>query len=266
MHKVAPVTELSITKPPATKPPVIDHACQVMGVTPLTKDTFEVELQSFVSLNYHAGQYLKLELDVNADGQFHSLSYSIANSFNPEQPHRLQLFIQNSSELTDKIIKRLTKLNKDKGQVKATLPMGRAFLQSDLGLNHLFIAAGSGISKIKCLAEEILKQQADVNVTIYWSNKHVDDFYLLEEFQHWVEKNKNLTFKTILECADTNWVGLSGYIYEVIKADYDDLNNVQAYLCGSPKMVYGTIDQLKAYGLKEENCYSDVFEYAPRIK
>ena len=50
--------------------PVIDHACQVMGIIPLTKDTFQVELKSFTSttLNYHAGQYLKLELDVNGDG------------------------------------------------------------------------------------------------------------------------------------------------------------------------------------------------------
>ncbi len=58
--------------------------------------------------------------------------------------------------------------------------------------------------------------------------------------------------------------GSSGFIYQVIEKDFEDLNDTQTYLCGSPQMVYGTIDKLKTIGLKIENCYSDVFEYAPR--
>lgn len=250
----------------ATARPVITCACQVMDVTPLTADTFQVELQSPVgtTLDYHAGQHLQLELDVNSDGQLLSLFYSIANSFNPEQPRRLQLFIQNSSELADKILKHLSELNEHNAKVKVTLPMGQAFLQTNLGLTHLLIAAGSGISKIKCLTEEILRQQPDANVKIYWSNKNVDDFYLLDEFQDRVDRNKNLNFTPILESADADWPGRSGYIYEVIEEDFEDLDGAQVYLCGSPQMVYGTIDKLKSSGLKEEDCYSDVFEYAPR--
>jgi len=249
-----------------TTHPIVDYACQVVEVTPLTADTFQVELQSPVSsaLDYHAGQHLKLELDVNGDGQRQSFIYSIANSFNPEQPRRLQLFIQNNSGLADKIVKRFAKLNENNEEVKVTLPMGQAFLQTDLSLTHILIAAGSGISKIKCLIEETLRQQPNADVKIYWSNKSADGFYLLEEFQDWVDRNKNLSFTPILESADANWQGLSGYIYEVIKKDFDDLSSTQVYLCGSPKMVYGTIDKLKTAGLKEENCYSDVFEYAPR--
>lgn len=249
-----------------TASPVVACACQVMEVTPLTKASFQVELQAPAgkALTYHAGQYLQLELDVNSDGQHQALFYSIANGFNPEHPRRLQLFIQNSSELADKIIKRLSELSEHRAQVKVTLPMGRAFLQTDLGLTHLLIAAGSGISKIKCITEEILRQQPDADVNIYWSNKNVDDFYLLDEFEGWVDQNRNLNFTPILESAEADWTGRSGYIYEVINEDFEDLDDAQVYLCGSPKMVYGTIDKLKTSGLKEEDCYSDVFEYAPR--
>ena len=76
-----------------TARPIITCACQVMDVKPLTADTFQVELQSPAGtiLDYHAGQPLQLDLDVNSDGQLQSLFYSIANSFNPEQPRRLQL-------------------------------------------------------------------------------------------------------------------------------------------------------------------------------
>lgn len=246
--------------------PIVTYACQVISVTPLSANTFQVELQSAAGtrLDYQAGQYLQLDLDVNNNGQLHSLFYSIANGFDSRQPRRLELFIQNSSELTGAILKYLTLLSENNTKVKVTLPMGQAYLQTDLGLRHILIAAGSGVSKIKCLTEEILRQQPHADVNIYWSNKRVDDFYLLEKFQRWTKEYKNLSFTPILQSAGEEWQGRLGYIYEVIEKDYDSFKEAQVYLCGSPQMVYGTIDKLKAAGLEEENCYSDVFEYAPR--
>lgn len=249
-----------------TTSPVVDCVCRVTDVTPLTKDTYQIELQSpdDMALDYHAGQYLQLKLDLNNDGKLQTLSYSIANSYDPERPHRLQLFIQNTSAFTGSVLNNLSQLAENGRKVKVTLPMGKAFLQTDLGSKHVLIAAGSGISKVKCITEEILRQQTYVEVNVYWSNKNVDEFYLLDEFQNWGNKHKNINFTPILESAHSNWSGRSGYIYEVIEEDMKDLGGAQTYLCGSPQMVYGTIDKLKASGLKEENCYSDVFEYAPR--
>lgn len=245
---------------------LVTHDCQVISVTALSTNTFQVELHAPAGtrFDYQAGQYLQLGLDLNQDGQLQTLPYSIASRCNPEQPRRLQLFIQKSSELSDRILKHLSQLNATGSSLEATLPMGKAFLQTNLNLPHLLIAAGSGIAKIKAITEEILNQQPDTDLSIYWSNKHMDDFYLLDMFQNWVDENQNLKFTTILESENSQWTGRSGYIYEVISEDFNNLNNTQTYLCGSPNMVYGTLDKLKPIGLKEENCYSDVFEYAPR--
>lgn len=248
------------------KLPIDTYSCQVKSLKPLSANAFQVELASppGSKLGYKAGQYLQLKLDLNADGQSKSFSYSIANSFNPRFPNRLQIFIQNRSSLADEIIKCLAAHNRNRSGVNVILPMGRAFLQTDLSLTHLLVASGSGISKIKCLTEELLKKKSDASVNIYWSNKNVDDFYLLNEFQAYVDQHENTKFTPILEVTDKDWSGRSGYIYDVIKKDFERLDNTQTYLCGSPQMVYGTIDQLKYIGLKEKNCYSDVFEYAPR--
>lgn len=255
-----------------TQRSIYTYRCQVMNIIPLSVNTFQIELQSPAGtmLDYYAGQYLQIDLDLNSDlhikndTQSHPLFYSIANKFNPEKPRRLVIFIQNSSEFVAAILKKFSQLSENKAEIQVTLPMGRAYLQTDLSLTHLLIAAGSGISKIKCLTEEILKQQPDADVNIYWSNKNADEFYLLDEFQAWVDKHNNLNFIPLLESANETWLGRSGYIYELLERDFKDLNSVQTYLCGSPKMVYGTIDKLKSIGLKEDNCYSDVFEYAAR--
>lgn len=242
------------------------HYCDIMSSTPLSTNTFEIELHApkGTVLHYQAGQYLQLALDLKGDGQLQSLSYSIANSFNPEKPERLRLFIQTGSETADMVLKHLIEQKKRSRPIKVVIAKGHAFLQTNLSFPHLLIAAGSGISKIKCLKEEILKRRPDANVDIYWSNKNIDDFYLLSEFQSWVDTNENLRFIPVLESSNKGWSGRSGYLYKAIEEDFDDLDRTQAYLCGSPQMVYGTIDKLRALRLKEDNCYSDVFEYAPR--
>lgn len=240
--------------------------CRVVSVRALSKATFEVELESTAGtpLSYQAGQYLQLQLDVNQDGQVHALSYSIANAPDPNKPNQLQLFIQNNGEFSTQILERLKEKVANRHTIEIRLPLGKAFLQSDLSLHHVFVAAGSGISKIKCLTEEILKREPEAKVSIYWSNRNTEDFYLLNTFKHWQSLYKNLSFTPTLESEHSNWQGRSGYIYKVVKEDFNDLTGAQLYLCGSPKMVYGTIDNLKCRGVNEENCYSDVFEFAPR--
>ncbi|MCX4189107.1 FAD-binding oxidoreductase [Methylophaga sp. OBS3] len=246
--------------------PIVIHACQVTKISSLSDNTYQIELASPEGsvLDYYAGQHLQLSLDVNGDGQLQPLLYSIANGFDPEKPNRLQLIIQNNSEFSDKVLNRIAALLNVEAAIPVTLPMGQAFLQTNLSQKHLLIASGSGIAKIKCLIETILRQQPNADVNIYWSNKHADEFYLHTEFQDWLTNNQNLTFTPILESAHPDWSSRSGYIYEVIQQDYDDLSDVQVYLCGSPQMVYGTIDKLAVIGLKENNCYSDAFQYAPR--
>ena len=53
-------------------------------------------------------------------------------------------------------------------------------------------------------------------------------------------------------------------LHESVCEDFADLSDAQVYISGSPVMVYATLDHLIENGLKEENAFSDVFEYAPR--
>ncbi|MCF6440468.1 hypothetical protein L1077_13610 [Pseudoalteromonas luteoviolacea] len=240
----------------------------VTKIESLNKHTFEIELfaPEGTVLNYKSGQYLKLELDVNNDGQPLWLSYTISSSLDADKPNKVCLIIQVASDFSGKVVDCLFAAKASNQPVKIMLAMGKAFLQTNLDQPHLFVAAGSGISKIKCITEEVLHRNPDANINIYWSNRHSDDFFLLEQFQNWATTHKNVNFHTVLESAQSDWTGRTGFLYEVIQQDHADLKETHAYLCGSPKMVYGTIDQLNAIGLEERNCYSDVFEFSPRAE
>jgi len=214
--------------------------------------------------DYRAGQYLALEVDVLDDGVQQRLLYSIAGCRGDEHHRWLQLFIEVKSPFTAALIKRLGDLAAKDESLSVTLPMGKAYLQTDLSLPHLLIASGSGISKIRCLTEEILNRRPDADISVYWSNKCVDDFYLADEIRDWERRGKRLRFTPILASEAAGWSGRQGLIYQVIRNDLPDLSQYQTYLCGSPNMVFGTLDKLADDGLRTENCYSDVFEYASR--
>ena len=48
--------------------------------------------------------------------------------------------------------------------------------------------------------------------------------------------------------------------------DLDDLTNISVYVSGSVGMVYATLDSFMDRGMPEENMFSDVFSFAPRLK
>jgi CDP-4-dehydro-6-deoxyglucose reductase len=250
-----------------TELPIARHSFSVTDIVPLNKHTYLIELLApkETSLDYRAGQYLKLELDVNQDDKPLWLSYTISSRLDPEQPNRVCLIIQCTSEFSGKVIDCLAALKTNQKPVSIMLAMGKAFLQTKLDTPHLLVAAGSGISKIKCITEEILHKSPETPIDIYWTNRSREDFFLLELFHDWAAQYKNLRFTEILESAQLGWTGRVGFLYEVIQQDFSDLKDASVYLCGSEKMVYGTIDQLKSNGLEEASCYSDVFEFAPRL-
>lgn len=250
-----------------TLPPIMHHCVFVKDIVPLNKHTYQIELiaPKESRLNYQPGQFLKIELDVNNDGKPLWLSYTISSRLDTELPNRVCLIIQITSEFSSQVLDCLYSGKASQEPIRIMLAMGKAFLQTALNKPHVLVAAGSGISKIKCITEEILHQNPNANLHIYWSNRNDDDFFLLEQFQHWAAVYNNLNFNTILESARSGWTGRVGFIYEVIQQDFSDLKDACVYLCGSAQMVYGTIDQLKSKGLKEANCYSDVFELAPRV-
>lgn len=242
------------------------YTCAIDEINALNQTTYEVVLRSCAGrpFHYHAGQYLKLKLELQDHAEPLEIPYSIANSADSQQAATLQLLIHVGGELASAVMRHLIPRHQANECVEVMLPVGHAFLQSNLELPHLLIAAGSGIAKIKALTEAISLRNPSATVSVYWSNQQPGDFYWLDKFSHWANQYEQRRFTPVLESAHTDWPGSCGYLYEVIARDAANLKNAQTYLCGSPQMVYGTIDQLRPLGLQTHNCYSDVFEYAPR--
>lgn len=244
-------------------------AFQIHSVDALPGNVYRVVLKAPAgkTVDFWPGQYLMLHV-VGDNGEELKLPYSIASapgSWTGQDVRELELHIADASDTANQVIRQL----QEDPVVTATLPMGDCFvtqrqLKNDTPEAIVLIAAGTGFAQIKSLAEGILAVNPNQEMHIYWSNREADGFYLKDLPFQWVHELEHLHYHPIVEQHSEGWNGRAGWIYQVIAHDFDDLSHCLVYACGSPNMVYGTLDQLEPIGLTLENMRSDVFAYAPR--
>tara|TARA_Y100001001_G_scaffold163736_1_gene193614 strand:+ start:1034 stop:2074 length:1041 start_codon:yes stop_codon:yes gene_type:complete len=257
---------MSDVHPPYHKPEV-SLACQISAVEALPGNVYRVELLAPAGkkADFWPGQYLLLNVQTK-DGE-KKLPYSIASApgtLTGDDARRIELHIAAGSETSDQVIAFL----KSASTVGITLPFGDCLVHPDfLDANKeplLLVAAGTGFSQIKSLVEGILAVEPERELHIYWSNREADGFYLADLPIEWARQYSNLRYHPIIETQSEGWEGRAGWIYQVIHEDFTDLSHVRMFACGSPNMVYGTLDQLEPLGLTIDQMHSDVFAYAPR--
>jgi CDP-4-dehydro-6-deoxyglucose reductase len=61
---------------------------------------------------------------------------------------------------------------------------------------------------------------------------------------------------------DDHWSGRTGFVHQVVAADYADLSGFDVYASGPPPMIDAIKQSFHARGLPPEQLYYDSFEFA----
>lgn len=233
--------------------PKVKVACQLVSVTPLGADVFSVHLRlpAGKEVRYHAGQYLLLERE---NGE--SSAFSIASA--PQQGRELELHILARDNVA---VDLLTYLQKER-VARVQMPLGDVHLAGMDERPLLLIAAGTGLAQVHSIVEHCRATGFSLPIHVYWGSRVADDFYTFDALSAW-QSMSNLHFHQIVS-EDNGWTGRSGMLYEAVCSDIQHLNDYRVIACGSPAMVYGTLDALVAAGMQPEQMLADAFAYAPR--
>ena len=233
--------------------PTVKVACQLVSVTPLGADVFSVRLRLPEGQNiaYRAGQYLLLERE---NGEYNA--FSIASA--PQQGGDLELHILARDNVAVDLLKYL-----EKEQIAhINMPFGDVHLVGADQRPLLLIAAGTGMAQVHSLVEYCRATEFNQPIHVYWGARVASDFYALDNLAAW-QAMPNLHFHQIVS-EDTGWTGRTGLLYEAVCSDISHLTDYRVIVCGSPAMVYGTLDALVAAGMQAEQMLADAFAYAPR--
>jgi NAD(P)H-flavin reductase len=103
---------------------------------------------------------------------------------------------------------------------------------------------------------------------LYWGVRRRADLYAAALCEQWASEHANFRFVPVVSepQPDEPWTGRTGLVHQAILADYPDLSGHQVYACGSVGMVEAVAPAFAAHGLSPDDCFSDAFHLAPRLR
>ncbi len=183
-----------------------------------------------VKLDFHAGQFVMLDLPI--DSKYTNRSYSIASP--PSTNNILELLIViNPQGVGTKYLFQQVK----KGSfLKTTLPLGKFRLDEDLNRRVCFICTGTGIAPFRSMILDIFQQnKPHQEITLIAGVRSQKDLLYHQEFEKL--QQEKASFKYIPVLSREAWHGRSGYVHDVYKELFPEQGNHLFYLCGWAAML-----------------------------
>lgn len=233
--------------------PLRNLACQLVDIEDLGGDVCRLRLRTPAGkpLRYHAGQYLLLE---RPDGQLSAFSLASA----PHEGRVIELHILLREDSTRELVESI----RQQRMARIRAPLGDCCLPRLPSRPLVMIAAGTGLAQMQSMVEFCLHEGLELPLHLYWGVRRPEDFYHPPHWQHWQQQANVYLHQVVSDTPE--WEGRQGMLCEAVCEDLTSLADYEFYLCGSPPMVYATLDALVAAGAPAKQIYSDVFSYAPR--
>ena len=215
-----------------------------------------LKLPVAVRLQFLAGQYIDFLLP---DGRHRS--FSLANAPHDDEFIELHLRHVEKGEFTEYVFEHM----KEKSMVRIEGPRGDFYLRENSPRPMIFAAGGTGFAPIKGMIEHAFAAGISRPMHLYWGARALVDLYLKDLPQSWVQEYANFRYTAVLSAPATSddWQGPTGFVHEVLVADYPDLSDYDVYAAGPPAMVRAARDACVAHGLPAGQFFSDPFEFAP---
>ncbi|WP_459129436.1 2Fe-2S iron-sulfur cluster-binding protein [Guggenheimella bovis] len=146
---------------------------------------------------------------------------------------------------------------------EATLigPFGDFFYQEDSTREMLLIGTGTGLAPLLSILRHMRDIGSTRKATLYTNARTPEDLYIKEELDELKKSLPGFDYVLALKPVPEGyeWNGPTGYATNAIK-EKENLEEAEAYLCGSPRMLDGIVTMLKELGVPEERIYFDKFE------
>ena len=228
---------------------------EVMGIEDLTHDIKLVRFRLIEpkTIDFKPGQYAQIEVP----GLEIQRAYSIAS--NPKEADFLELIIRlvPKGEATTFVHKALEVGDR----IRLLGPFGSFFLQEHSDRDIICIAGGSGKAPIRSILYYLRDHGMNRKVKYFFGARTAKDLYYTEEFQELAEEFPNFQYIPALSepLEEDNWQGEVGLITDVVDRHSKNLEEHEAYLCGSPGMIDACFAVLERNGMPSERIYCDKF-------
>ncbi len=138
--------------------------------------------------------------------------------------------------------------------VDATGPHGNFYFDPLRDKNSIIaLAGGSGITPFRSMIRSMFNGRGEVNITLVYGNRIVDDIIFHEELQSYADQNpKMLEVIYVISEPSGKWNGRTGFIDgELIRELAGNLKGNSYFICGPPEMHGFCLDQLSSLNIPQ---------------
>ena len=254
--------EIEYQPAPGAKPAQLrQYGARVVALERLSHDVMKVRLrvEEGGKLRWHAGQYINVLLEGGA-----KRSFSFATAPGAGEEVELHIRLIEGGLFTPRIFEAM----RPGDFLRFEGPLGAFHLREEGTKPILFVAGSTGFAPVKSMLEHAFAIGMKRPMVLYWGVRRKRDLYAAELAEGWERCHANFHFIPVLSepQPEDEWTGRTGLVHEAILADYPDLSSHQIYACGSVKMVEAVAPAFVAQGLSPDDCFSDAFRLAPRLR
>jgi CDP-4-dehydro-6-deoxyglucose reductase len=214
-----------------------------------------LEIPSCPSLAWRPGQHMNVVLD---DGATRSFSMASTPRGGLVDFHIRRL---DGGRFTDRGLAAA----RPGDALEVEIPCGSFVYHPEDDRPLVMIATGTGLAPIKAMLEGLMDDPDCPPVSLYWGARTVGDLYLHDVIPGWRPRLYDFNYVPVLSRASAPNCR-SGYVQDVILADFDDLSEHGIYLCGSPVMIADALPALLDRGAVRERIYTEGFVIQTRDK
>ncbi|MET7337437.1 globin domain-containing protein [Nonomuraea sp. NPDC005650] len=170
--------------------------------------------------------------------------YSMANV--PRQDNTIEFHVKADGAVSRSLVCDI----QEGDTVRLGAPVGTLTLNPDTGRNILLVAGGTGFAPIKAILEHVTRLPVPPWVSVFVGAREPDGLYDFETLRTWAAKYSWLSVRAALSETHDQDLAASGTVSEVI-AGYGRWDAYDAYVCGPPAMVDGTVEVLRGNGFSD---------------
>lgn len=138
-------------------------------------------------------------------------------------------------------------------------PLGTSYLREDLSEHIIALAGGSGLGPIKSIVDTLIARKAKVPISVYFGVRDERDLYYSSHFEEHARLFQNIVFIPVLSEPAQATSRRTGFLSDVVSADFTSVAGFKAYLAGPPAMIDTCHAVLKKLGLREGDFHADAF-------
>jgi ferredoxin-NADP reductase/nitrite reductase/ring-hydroxylating ferredoxin subunit len=194
------------------------------------------------SLDYSAGQYAYFDIGgVDNDPKGPIRHFTISSS-------PTESFIMISTRIRDSPYKQRLSSLEEGVKVKVRGPEGKFVLHEDYSKPAVFLSGGIGVTPFRSMIKYATDKQLPIKIIMFDSNRNEQNILYKNEFNEWVNTNKNLKIVFAITDEDgekqsstaSSWTGERGRIGKEMLTKHlssDEVNHAIFYVCGPPAML-----------------------------